>query len=97
MNVKTLLGQLKLLAILEGISYISFGITMPLKYMMGWKDPNYIVGVLHGGLFMMYCIWTATAFLQRKLSVKETALLLIASIVPFMTFWIERKLLKNKN
>ena len=55
MNLNSKLGQLQLLAILEGISYISFGLTMPLKYMMEIKGPNYIVGMAHGLLFMAYC------------------------------------------
>lgn len=97
MNLKTLIGQLQLLAILEGISYISFGITMPLKYMYGLKGPNYIVGVMHGGLFIAYCLWSVLAFQKNKISFKELLLLLLSSIVPFMTFWIERKILKSKS
>jgi integral membrane protein len=94
MNLKSKLGQLQLLAILEGISYISFGLTMPLKYLMGIKGPNYIVGMAHGLLFMAYCLWVLIVHFDRKLSLKNTALLLIASLIPFMTFWAEKKLLK---
>jgi integral membrane protein len=97
MNLKTLIGQLQLLAILEGISYISFGITMPLKYIYGLKGPNYVVGVLHGVLFIGYCLWVIIAFQKQKISLQETFLLLLSSIVPFMTFWAERKILKEKN
>ncbi len=97
MNLKTLIGQLQLLAILEGISYISFGITMPLKYMYGLKGPNYVVGVIHGGLFISFCLWAILAFQKRKVTLGELALLLLSSIIPFMTFWAERKILKNKN
>jgi integral membrane protein len=97
MNLKTLIGQLQLLAILEGISYISFGITMPLKYIYGLKGPNYVVGVLHGALFIGYCLWVIIAFQKQKISLQETFLLLLSSIVPFMTFWAECKILKVKN
>lgn len=96
MNLKTLIGQLQVLAILEGISYISFGITMPLKYMYGLKGPNYVVGILHGALFMAYCFWVVLAFQKKKVTLQETLLLLLSSIVPFMTFWAERRILKNK-
>jgi integral membrane protein len=97
MNLKTIIGQLQLLAILEGVSYISFGITMPLKYMYGLKGPNYVVGVIHGGLFISYCLWAILAFQKRKITLGEFALLLLSSIIPFMTFWVERKILKNRN
>lgn len=96
MKLNTLIGQLQLLAILEGISYISFGITMPVKYMYGLKGPNYVVGVLHGGLFIAYCLWVVLAFQKQNVTLKETLLLLLSSIVPFMTFWAERKILTIK-
>ena len=38
------LGRLRLLAHLEGISYLLFAITMPLKYLMDIPEPNYVVG-----------------------------------------------------
>ena len=51
------LSILRILAISEGISYIAFGITMPIKYLMHWPLPNYIVGMSHGLLFIAYCLW----------------------------------------
>lgn len=96
MNLKTKYGQLRLLAILEGISYISFGLTMPLKYMMEIKGPNYVVGIIHGGLFLAYCLWVALNYFDRKYSIKTAAILLIASLIPFMTFWADWKILKKK-
>lgn len=95
MNFKTLLGQLQLLAILEGISYISFGLTMPLKYIWDIKGPNYYVGMAHGLLFIAYCMWVILVHIDKKLPFKTTALLLVSSLVPFMTFWAERKILKK--
>ncbi len=97
MNFKTLLGQLQLLAILEGISYISFGLTMPLKYIWDIKGPNYYVGMAHGFLFIAYCMWVVLVHNDKKLPLKTTGLLLVSSLVPFMTFWAERKILKKVN
>lgn len=64
--------------------------------MYGLKGPNYVVGVLHGGLFIAYCLWVVLAFQKQKVTLKETLLLLLSSIVPFMTFWAERKILTIK-
>ncbi|MES2799262.1 MAG: DUF3817 domain-containing protein [Bacteroidota bacterium] len=97
MDLKTKLGQLRLLAILEGISYISFAITMPLKYMYEMKAPNRIVGMIHGGLFIAYVLWVILNHFDKKWGMKKTGLLLLASIIPFMTFWAEVKLLKEDN
>jgi integral membrane protein len=95
MNIKTVLGQLQLLAILEGISYISFGLTMPLKYIWDITGPNYYVGMAHGVLFIAYCMWVVLVHFDKKLPIKTTAILLFSSLVPFMTFWAERKILKK--
>jgi integral membrane protein len=94
MKLNTLIGQLQLLAILEGISYISFGLTMPLKYVYGIKEPNYVVGVAHGALFMAYVAWVMIVHFDRKMPYSKTMLLLVASLVPFMTFWAEKRILK---
>ena len=97
MNVKTLLGQLRLLAIIEGISYISFALTMPLKYKWGIKEPNMVVGMAHGILFIAYCAWVVVNHFDRKWDTKKTAMLLLASLVPFMTFWADKYYLKNED
>ena len=97
MKINTLVGQLRLLAILEGISYVSFGLTMPLKYIMDIKGPNFYVGMAHGFLFIAYCIWVVVVAQDRKLKMKETGLLLVASLVPFMTFWADKKILSKIN
>ena len=95
MKQTSLLKQLRVLAILEGISYISFGLTMPLKYMMDIKGPNYFVGMAHGVLFIAYCIWVILNQNSQKWSLKTTAILLLASLVPFMTFWADKKILSK--
>lgn len=91
MNLKTRLGQLELLAIMEGISYISFAITVPLKRVWGIPEPNFFVGSAHGILFIAYCLWVVMIYREHKLSLKTTAILLVSSLVPFMTFWAEKR------
>jgi integral membrane protein len=95
MQLSTIISQLRLVAILEGISYISFGLTMPLKYMLEIKEPNYVVGMAHGILFVIYCIWVLLAYFGKKINPKVTLILLVASLIPFMTFWAEKKYLRN--
>lgn len=95
MKLNTIIGQLRILAILEGISYISFALTMPLKYIWDIKGPNYVVGMAHGMLFLAYCIWVIVARSNYKMSLKDTALLFLASLVPFMTFWADKKILSK--
>lgn len=56
MNIRTTFGLLRLSALIEGISYLLFGLTMPLKYMYGINWPNKIIGMIHGGLFIAYVL-----------------------------------------
>lgn len=97
MNMKTVLGQLRILAILEGISYLLFALTMPLKYMYEIEMPNKIVGMVHGVLFIAYCLWVIRHAMKEKWPAMKTLLALAASLFPFTTFVVDAKWLKEKN
>lgn len=96
MNLRTLLGQLRLLAILEGISYLLFAITMPMKYMMDMGMPNKIVGMIHGVLFLAYCIWVVVYANDVKWKLSNTLWSLLASLLPFGTFVADAKIFKKE-
>ena len=53
---KTAIGRLRIIAFLEGISFLTLGLTMILKYQFAMPQSNYIVGMLHGLLFILYII-----------------------------------------
>lgn len=88
-NLKTL----KTLAILEGISYLSFGLTMPLKYMYDIPQPNYVVGMAHGVLFIAYCLYVVLTGKEKSWSLGTLGFGLIASLLPFATFVFDAKVI----
>ena len=94
--LRTTLGKFRTIAFLEGCSFILFGITMPLKYMMGIPKPNYFVGMAHGVLFISYVLLLALVTIQYKWSLKKTALAFIASLIPFGTFYADKKLFREQ-
>jgi integral membrane protein len=95
MKLKTKLGQLRLLAISEGVSYLMlFALTMPLKYVYSIYLPNKIVGVIHGILFILFCIWVVLVARQLKWSIGITLICLASSLFPFATFVVDHKILK---
>ena len=51
--LKTPLGRLRIVAFVEGCSYLLLGITMVLKYRFSMPRPNYVVGMAHGVLFVL--------------------------------------------
>ncbi len=94
MNFNSKLGILRVLALLEGLSYIAFAITMPLKYNMDILMPNKIMGYAHGFLFLAYCIYVLIVGTEKKWDFKTIFLAGIASIIPFGTFVADAKIFK---
>ncbi|MEX2483265.1 MAG: DUF3817 domain-containing protein [Brumimicrobium sp.] len=94
MNFKTTLGALRLLAILEGISYLLLALTMPLKYMYEMPLPNKIVGMAHGFLFIVYCIMVYVVNQEKKWSLATNFWAYFASLIPFGTFVADAKIFK---
>jgi len=82
-------------AILEGISYLAlFAVTMPLKYLADIPMPNKYVGYAHGVLFIAYIILAIVFWAEKKWSIKKGIILLLASLLPFATFYVDKKYLK---
>jgi len=96
MNLKSNLGILRVLALLEGISYISFAITMPLKYQFDILWPNRYVGMAHGFLFIAYIIWVVVVAMQKKWSIMTVLWSFLASIIPFGTFVADKKIFSKE-
>jgi integral membrane protein len=95
MENNKLLNRFRLLAVAEGISYLLFGITVPLKRIYNIPEPNFIVGSIHGVLFIAYCIILLVLMIDLKWSIKKGVILFLASLIPFGTFWAERTYLRR--
>lgn len=94
-SLSTLLGQLRLIAFLEGLSLIILlFVAMPLKYQFDMPAMVRYVGMAHGLLFVAYVIYVILARTEFKWSWGKTLLAIILSIVPFGTFWADAKLFK---
>ncbi|MEK6479820.1 DUF3817 domain-containing protein [Catalinimonas sp. 4WD22] len=94
---KGLIGQLRIAAIMEGISYILLlAVTMPLKYLADMPEPNMFVGYAHGLLFIWYVGLVLLVAYSYRWNFKPTAIALAASLIPAATFYVEAKMLKDK-
>ena len=96
MEFKTKLGQLRFLAHAEGISYLLFALTMPIKYIHHNSLPNKIVGMAHGILFIAYCLWVLIVGNEKKWNFKIIFFSGIASLLPFGTFVADSKIFKKQ-
>ena len=80
-------------AVIEGISYLLLLlIAMPLKYLADEKRPVLYVGWLHGFLFVLYGLLLLKVWIKYKWTFKRAVLAFIASLVPFGTFILDKKL-----
>ena len=94
MKLSTVLGQLRILAILEGISYLLLLPTVILKYGYDMGLPNKIVGSIHGLLFILYSVWVIFYAMKKKWNLMKTLICLAASLFPFATFIVDQRILK---
>lgn len=69
---------------------------MPLKYLADMPLAVRITGSLHGGLFVLLMLVTAAAWGSKVLSTKDSALVVVASLLPFGPFLIDRRLAKDE-
>lgn len=87
------LGRFRILAFLEGVSFLTIlFVTMPLKYLYQNPEPNKIVGLVHGLLFLLYLIELFQVKVELEWKLKKTFLAALASVIPFGTFWAEKYL-----
>lgn len=84
---------LRSVGLLEATSYlILLGIAMPLKYFGGMPLPVRIVGSIHGGLFVLFCIALYRVMMNTNWPFSRAALVFIASLLPFVPFFIDRRM-----
>lgn len=89
------LRNFRVLAFVEGVSFLLIlFVTMPLKYLYGMPGPNKAIGMVHGVLFLGYCVYALQLKWKRSWSIGKLLLLWLASIVPFGTFIADWKLLR---
>lgn len=85
--------QLRLIAFLEGISFISLlFIAMPIKYMLGNPAVVSYVGMAHGVLFLLFLYALYEASMEKGWFMKFNVIAFICSLVPFGTFYLDTKL-----
>ncbi|UTA69347.1 MULTISPECIES: DUF3817 domain-containing protein [Emticicia] len=93
---KTSLGRLRVLAFIEGVSFlVILFITMPLKYLLQNPEPNRVFGMAHGVLFILYVLAVVQIKIEQNWSLSKMGLALLASVIPFGTFWADKKLFQN--
>ena len=93
MSAATAVRSFRLTALAEAISYLLLlGVAMPLKYVWGQPLAVKIIGGIHGALFILFCLTLAMAMRAGRWSLIRAAGLFLASLVPFLPFWLDAHL-----
>jgi integral membrane protein len=91
------LGRLRLAGLLEGISLLVLVfVAVPLKYLN--NDPALVksLGPVHGILFLWFVINTLSVGVEYRWRFATTTWkVLVACMIPFGTFYIDRKILRK--
>ena len=86
----------RLVSFLEGISYLLLlFIAVPIKYSQGDESYVKILGMPHGILFVTYIVLAIVIQNQMKWSLKTLGIIGLASVIPFGTFYVDKKYLQN--
>jgi integral membrane protein len=90
--LSTSLGRLRLVSFVEGVSYLLLlFVGMPLKYGLEIREVNYVLGMGHGVLTMIFVLLLFVAFADKCISFVDAIKVFAASLVPFGAFWAEKQ------
>jgi len=91
-NTDNTISLFKIISFLEGTSYILLlFVGVPLKYMGGNNILVKALGMPHGLLFLAYIVMALWIRSRMKWDSNTTLIVLVASLVPFGTFYINEK------
>lgn len=85
----------RIVSFLEGVSYLLLlFVAVPIKYF--GDDASYVkmLGMPHGILFMLYVVLAFMIKAEQKWDAKAFRIVLLASILPFGTFYMDKNYLK---
>lgn len=86
----------KTTALLEGLSLLLLlFLAMPLKYFFDMPVFVRVIGMAHGILFILYLMIAFLLKNERNWDLKTFVIICGASVVPFGTFYVEKKYLKD--
>ncbi len=85
----------RIIAFVEGVSYLLLlFIAVPIKYLLANDSFVKLLGMPHGVLFIAYVLLAIIFILKKNTPLKESIIILIASLIPLGTFYVDKKFLK---
>lgn len=90
-------GRLRIVGFLEGVSLLLLVfIAVPMKYLGNDPSGSALLGPVHGVLFLLFVFNTLSLGVEQGWRFWDTTWkVLLACIVPFGTFYIDRKIFRH--
>ncbi len=90
------INRLRITGVLEGISLlILICIGLPLKYIMKISGVIKFIGPIHGAIFLLFIFLSIGVASEYNWKRKMLFKILLASFIPFGTFYINKKILSK--
>ncbi len=91
------LSLLRLVSLLEGLSYlVLLYYAIYHKRILGDADAIRVPGMIHGVLFVIFCMVLLLVWIGRKWPFKRAAFAFVCSLLPFAPFYLERVLKREE-
>ncbi|WP_067433858.1 DUF3817 domain-containing protein [Nocardioides jensenii] len=85
------LALFRRVAIAEAVTWALLLVGMFLKYVTETTELGVrIFGMVHGVVFVAYCLTTVVVWIDQKWTFGRLALGLVSAVPPFMTVWFDR-------
>ena len=86
------LGRYRVLAYVVGVMLlILVAVAIPLRYAAGIPEVSRVVSPIHGFLYIVYLVTAFDLALKARFTGKGTLLVLLAGVIPFVSFIAERR------
>ncbi len=84
---------LRIASFSEGVSFlVLLYFAIYHKRILGEADAIQVPGMVHGVLFLLFCLALLHVWADRKWPLKKVAFAFVCSLLPFAPFYLERKL-----
>jgi integral membrane protein len=90
-GVRGALARYRVLAYVVGVGLLALCAAMVLKYAFDADRYVAIVGPVHGFLYIVYLLTVVDLALKARWSLKGTILVMLAGVVPLVSFVVERR------
>ena len=91
-RVAAALGRYRVLAYVVGVMLLVLVlVAIPLRYAAGVPEVSRVVSPIHGFLYIVYLVAAFDLALKARFTAKGTLLVLLAGVVPFVSFFAERR------